>query len=31
LTTALVLVTANTNEFQRVPRLIVENWKTAAS
>ena len=30
LTTALTLVTANTNEFQRVPRLNVENWRAAA-
>ena len=29
LAAALVLVTANTNEFQRVPRLTVENWQVA--
>ncbi len=27
LATGLTLVTANVSEFQRVPRLIVENWR----
>jgi tRNA(fMet)-specific endonuclease VapC len=27
----LTLVTANTNEFQRIPRLTVENWQIAAN
>ena len=31
LAAALTLVTANTNEFQRVPRLTVENWQAAAN
>lgn len=26
----LILVTANTDEFQRVPGLQVENWQVAA-
>jgi tRNA(fMet)-specific endonuclease VapC len=29
LAAGLVLVTANTNEFQRVPGLTVENWRVA--
>lgn len=29
LTAGLILVTANTNEFQRVPALTVENWRIA--
>ena len=29
LAAGLVLVTANTNEFQRVPELTVENWQVA--
>lgn len=31
LTAQLTLVTANTNEFQRVPGLVVENWQQGAS
>lgn len=29
LAAGLILVTANTNEFQRVPGLTVENWRVA--
>jgi tRNA(fMet)-specific endonuclease VapC len=29
LAVGLILVTANTNEFQRVPGLTVENWRVA--